>query len=200
MMPFSNNTVSFCIVILSVMLFIAIIRTIQLKKTICKINKEMNEAIPDIYYHLNAESKRLDDFGKDVTQSFIDSKYSVNFSKTNNDEIRNQINKIVADMASKYNFFDNRLNEIKNSVKITSDAIFLSETAIKKYFQKELDEIRNVVEKLKEIDAINEKLKVLELSFDVLKESNSTIAKTVMLDFMNEFKKSCDNFIKKNSQ
>ena len=43
-------------------------------------------------------------------------------------------------------------------------------------------------------------MKVLELSFDVLKESNSTIAKTVMLDFMNEFKKSCDNFIKKNSQ
>ena len=199
-MTFSDVTVTYCIVAIFVMIFLIIVRIINLKSITRKITKEMDEAIPDIYYHLNSTTNRLDDFEKDVTQSFIDSKYSVNFSKTNNDEIRNHINKIVADMASKYNFFDNRLNEIKNSVKITSDAISLSETAIKKYFQKEIDEIRNVVEKLKEIDAINEKLKVLELSFDVLKESNSTIAKTVMLDFMNEFKKSCDNFIKKNTQ
>lgn len=199
-MPFSDVTVTYCIVAIFVMIFLIIVRIINLKSITRKITKEMDEAIPDIYYHLNSTTNRLDDFGKDVTQAIIDSKYSVKFSKTNNDEIRNLINKIVDDIANKYNFFDNRLNEIKNTVQITSDAISLSESDIKKHFQKELEEIGTISEKLKEIETINEKLKVLELSFDIIKESNSTIAKTVMLDFMGEFKKSCDNFIEKNTQ
>ena len=65
-MPFSDVTVTYCIVAIFVMIFLIIVRIINLKSITCKITKEMDEAIPDIYYHLNSTTDRLDDFEKDV--------------------------------------------------------------------------------------------------------------------------------------